>query len=285
MAHYSLGLRVATAAVLIPLVLAALWLLPPRGWGWATLAVVAVGAFEWSRLAAFPGRLAVTFVGGLVAFGLALLYADAMGFARGWPDRVVLAVCGAAAAFWIVLAPAWLARQWNTTSPLAMIVVGWIVLAATWMALVELQARSPWLVLAAMAIVWIADTAAYFTGRRFGRRKLAPSISPNKTWEGVLGGLAAVALYAIGLVPFAGAAGYGGARGAGAVVAFVAFAIGLAALSIVGDLFESMLKRHAGVKDSGALLPGHGGVLDRVDALLAAMPIAALAATVALSKA
>jgi phosphatidate cytidylyltransferase len=129
-----------------------------------------------------------------------------------------------------------------------------------------------------MAIVWLADTAAYFAGRAFGRRKLAPAISPGKTWEGVYGALAAVAVYALALVPFAQAAGYQGAPAPAAIAAWVVLAVALAALSVCGDLLESLLKRHAGVKDSGRLLPGHGGVLDRIDALLAAMPPAALAA-------
>jgi phosphatidate cytidylyltransferase len=284
MALSSLGQRIATVAVLVPLVLGALLLLPSRWWGIVTLVIVAAAAHEWAKLAGFERRLSLTFVAGVVAFGLALLYSRAMGFADGWPDRVVLAVCGSAVAFWVAVAPWWLAGHWKPSSPAAMLVVGWIVLVASWTAIVELQARSPWLVLAAMASVWIADTVAYFTGRRFGRRKLAPAISPNKSWEGVWGGLAGVAVYALALVPLASRAGYAGARDASAVLAFVAFAVGLAAISVVGDLYESLLKRQAGVKDSGALLPGHGGVLDRLDALLAAMPLAALAATLVLPK-
>jgi phosphatidate cytidylyltransferase len=136
-----------------------------------------------------------------------------------------------------------------------------------------------------MAIVWLADTAAYFAGRRFGRRKLAPQISPGKTWEGVYGALVAVAVYALLLLPLARRAGYEGGFDARAIVAWIAFAIALGALSIVGDLHESLLKRRAGVKDSGAILPGHGGVLDRTDALLAAMPPVAVAATAFLGAA
>jgi phosphatidate cytidylyltransferase len=147
-------------------------------------------------------------------------------------------------------------------------------------ALVQLQAHSPWVALAAMAVVWIADTAAYFSGRRFGRHKLAPAVSPGKTWEGVAGAMVAVALYAVALASLASDAGYVGSRDALALGAWIAFALGLCAISIVGDLFESWLKRSAGVKDSGRLLPGHGGVLDRIDALLAAMPPAAIAAQV-----
>ncbi|HVE51718.1 MAG TPA: phosphatidate cytidylyltransferase [Casimicrobiaceae bacterium] len=285
MALSSLGQRVATAVVLVPLVLAALMFLPPLGWALLTLAVVAAAAFEWAHLARVGRSAAIGFVLAVIATGLFLLFANALHFSQGWPDPVVFAICGVAALFWIVIAPAWLARQWATSSPFAMLVIGGVVLVATWVAIVDLQAHSPWLVLAAMATVWIADTAAYFTGRRLGKRKLAPTISPNKSWEGVWGGLAAVALYALVLVPLASAAGYAGSRHALALATFIAFAVGLGAISVVGDLYESLLKRHAGVKDSGSLLPGHGGVLDRIDALLAAMPLAALAAAVVLDKA
>jgi phosphatidate cytidylyltransferase len=129
-----------------------------------------------------------------------------------------------------------------------------------------------------MAIVWIADTAAYFAGRALGKRKLAPQISPGKTWEGVYGALAAVAIYALALVPVAERAGYSGDPTPLAIALAVVCALALAAISVVGDLTESLLKRHAGAKDSGRLLPGHGGVLDRIDALIAAMPPAALMA-------
>jgi len=129
-----------------------------------------------------------------------------------------------------------------------------------------------------MAIVWIADSAAYFAGRRFGKRKLAPSISPGKTWEGVYGALFAVGIYALALLPFAERAGYSEPLLPAVVVAWVALVLALAGVSIVGDLFESQLKRQRGVKDSGKLLPGHGGILDRIDALMAALPPAALIA-------
>jgi phosphatidate cytidylyltransferase len=170
-------------------------------------------------------------------------------------------------------------RNWQPGSLLVRAVSAFVMLEGAFVAIVALQARSPWLALAAMAIVWLADTAAYFAGRRFGRRKLAPQISPGKTWEGVCGALVAVGVYALLLLPLARRAGYAGAFTAGAIIGWIVFAIALAALSVVGDLHESLLKRRAGVKDSGAVLPGHGGVLDRTDALLAAMPPVALAAT------
>jgi phosphatidate cytidylyltransferase len=277
-----LATRILTALVLVPSTLAALFLLSAQGWALVSLAVIGVAAAEWANLAALRGAARLGFVAGTLALGGWLLFAGAAGFDRGWPEPVVLAVCGAATLFWLAVVPLWLRRRWRASSPLAMAVVGWLVLVGAWMAIAQLQARSPWLVLAAMAIVWIADTAAYFSGRAFGRRKLAPAISPGKTWEGVYGALIAVAIYAAALVPYARGAGYTGVAGAGSIAAWIALALVLTGLSIYGDLFESLLKRQAGVKDSGKLLPGHGGVLDRTDALLAAMPAAAVAILVLL---
>jgi phosphatidate cytidylyltransferase len=275
-----LAMRVLTAAVLIPLVLAGLFLLPPLAWGAVTLVAIVVAAGEWASLAGYGKPMWLLFVGGTFLLGVNLLVSPSSAFVRGWPDGVVLAVCGAATVFWLVFAPPWLALRWKPASSLSMAVAGWVVLIGAWVAVVELQAHSPWLVLAAMALVWIADTAAYFSGRAFGKRRLAPDVSPGKTWEGVYGALVAVAVYALLLVPLAAAAGYSGAVSPASIAIWVALALGLAALSVVGDLYESLLKRQAGVKDSGRVLPGHGGVLDRIDALLAAMPVAALLALV-----
>ncbi len=269
--------RVLTAVVLVPLVLAALFLLPPAGWGAVSLVAIVVASAEWANLAGYRKPAWLLFVAGTIAIGSWLLFAAPAGFARGWPDAVVLTACGGATLFWLLVAPPWLRHRWRPVFAPVLAGVGWLVLVGAWVAVVELQARSPWLVLAAMAIVWVADTAAYFAGRAFGRRKLAPEISPGKTWEGVYGALAAVVVYALALTPFAAAAGYSGAVTPIVVFVWVAFALVLAGLSVAGDLFESLLKRQAGVKDSGSLLPGHGGILDRIDALLAAMPPAAVA--------
>jgi phosphatidate cytidylyltransferase len=273
-----LATRIATAVVLVPLVLAALFLLSPLGFAAVALAVFVGAANEWASLARYSRPARLLFAGAVAAAGVALLVVPAAGFAGGWPGAVVFLVCGAAALFWLLLVPPWLHGHWAPDSAPGIAVAGVVVLIGAWVALVSLQARSPWLVLAAMAVVWVADTAAYFAGRAFGRHKLAPAISPGKTWEGVGGALVAVAAYALALTPLAGAAGFAGALSAPVVAAWVAFALALAALSVAGDLFESLLKRHAGVKDSGRLLPGHGGILDRIDALLAAMPAAAIAA-------
>jgi phosphatidate cytidylyltransferase len=273
-----LAQRVLTAVVLAIGVLAALFLLSPMAWAAVTLVAIAAAAVEWGNLSGFGRPTRILFVIGTVLLGANLLFSPLSGFERGWPRGTVVAVCGAATLFWVFGAPFWLAMRFRPRAPLVFAVAGWLVLIGAWVALVELQARSPWLVLAAMALVWIADIAAYFAGRAFGRRKLAPDVSPGKTWEGVYGAMVAVAVYAIALTAVAQAAGFRGEITASAVAVWLVVALALVALSIVGDLFESLLKRQAGVKDSGRLLPGHGGILDRVDALVAAMPPAALLA-------
>ncbi len=157
--------RILTALVLVPAVLAALFLMPPLVWALTTLALIGIAAYEWARLTGFTAPRWAAVVGGALVIGLVLLFSPLAGFGRGWPNAVVPAVCGVAALFWVFVAPPWVIARWPTQRPLPMLLLGWIVLAGAWVALVELQARSPWLVLAAMAIVWIADTAAYFSGR------------------------------------------------------------------------------------------------------------------------
>jgi phosphatidate cytidylyltransferase len=276
--------RILTTAVLIPLTLAALFGLPPRGWGAVTLAVVGIAASEWANLAAYSKLARLLFVAGTVAIGVVLLFAPDSGFApdAGWPAAVTGIGCGLATLFWLAVAPAWLAAGWRVESRLVLALTGWLVLIAAWVALVQLQARSPGLLLATLAIVWIADTAAYFSGRAFGRRKLAPMISPGKTWEGVYGALCATAAYALVLLWVAPEIVHAGALTPLVLTGWVGLVLALTALSIVGDLFKSLLKRQRGVKDSGRILPGHGGVIDRIDALLAVMPPAALMAQYAL---
>jgi phosphatidate cytidylyltransferase len=272
--------RILTALVLIPLTIAALFFLPPREWAAITLVIVALASSEWAGLIGYRKPSGLLLVAGILLVGACLLFTRWSGFDAdgGWPEALVVSICGAATLFWVLIAPAWLYFGWRIESQIVLTVVGWLALIATWVAVVQLQARSPALLLALMAIVWVADTAAYFAGRRFGKRKLAPAISPGKTWEGVYGALIAVAVYALALLPFAEDAGYSAPIVPTSVIAWIALVLALAGLSIVGDLFESQLKRNRGVKDSGKLLPGHGGVLDRIDALLAALPPAALIA-------
>jgi len=183
-------------------------------------------------------------------------------FALGEPlSRTVLM---AAVLFWVIIAPIWLARGVGLQQRMALLAAGFIILVPAALALAALP---PLQVLAVLVLVWVADSAAYFVGRAWGRRKLAPRISPGKTWEGAWGGIAGALAYAIIC---------GGLAGGVAWIPLVAGAALLAVLSIVGDLFESAAKRQAGVKDSGTLLPGHGGILDRIDSATATLPLAAL---------
>jgi phosphatidate cytidylyltransferase len=260
-----LARRVLTAAALLGVFLATLLLLDARVFATLLGAVLALAAHEWARLSGFTGRAA--FAWGFA--GAALYGALAWGFAAQPAARELL--LGSAAVFWLVLAPLWLAGGLARAPRGVLAVVGAAALALAGLAAVTLR---PVLLLMVLGLVWIADTAAYFAGNAFGRRRLAPSISPGKTWEGVAGALAATLVYAIlcavpgaPLAPYVQGAAWAGYLGAVAL---------LCGVSIVGDLFESALKRRAGVKDSGSLLPGHGGILDRVDSLMPTLPIAAV---------
>jgi len=267
-----LGKRVATAVVLLAILLPAIFAFPPVAWGAVTLAFLAVAAWEWTRLLPGAARRAPLAAAAVAAAGAAAL---AYRSHSDWPTWLLGTLGAALLAFWALLGPRRLARHDARGG-------GWPLAAALllgcWLALYELRVLGAVPLLSSMAVVWVADIAAYFAGRSFGRRKLAPSISPGKTWEGAIGGFAAVAV--AGLAAAAAPALsqslpallVDGATAAGAVPLLVA----IAALSIVGDLHESLLKRQAGVKDSGTLLPGHGGVLDRIDALIPAMPVALL---------
>jgi phosphatidate cytidylyltransferase len=272
-----LSQRVATAAVLLPLALVAIFALSSPWFALVALVVVVAAALEWSTLAHFTSARRWGFLAVLVAGAGALAWRLWSGDGR-WPDGVVNVACGIAAAFWIVVAPAWVILRAPVTVSAGMTPIGWIVLGGFWVALVELHARSPWLLLAAMAVVWIADTAAFFSGRAFGLHKLAPAVSPGKTWEGVAGALLAVAVYAVACAWLVARPGLAAEPRPATLAVWLLVGLTLAAVSVIGDLYESWLKRAAGVKDSGRLLPGHGGILDRIDALLAALPLAALAA-------
>lgn len=173
-------------------------------------------------------------------------------------------VFGMAAVFWLLVAPLWLARGMSVDRGDGLLLAGFIVVLPAALAMTWLDAQR---LLVVLVLVWVADSAAYFVGRAWGRHKLAPAISPGKTWEGAAGGVAGALVYAIICKRFFDDVGW---------AAYLAAAALLALLSIVGDLFESAAKRRAGVKDSGALLPGHGGILDRIDSATAVLPLAAL---------
>ncbi len=271
--------RVLTAVVLLLAMLAAL--LSSQVWAFSllTLVLMVAAAWEWARLNQAPPVLAWLLGGLLGAAGVWALSA-------GWDQPVAEGVnpwWWAASGLWLLGAAVALRSgpvAWPQLPRAARWVLGVLGLWAAWLALSQAHALGINFMLSVLALVWAADVAAYFGGRRFGRRKLAPSISPGKSWEGVWSGLAGVLLltalwlwldrtYAFDspslytrLVAVLGWAGT------------LAALLGLTAMSVLGDLVESLVKRSAGAKDSSRLLPGHGGVLDRVDALLPVLPLA-----------
>jgi phosphatidate cytidylyltransferase len=265
--------RVITAAVLLVLLLAALFLLPP--FAWAILAVVMVmqGAAEWSHLSGLHGLKANIYWGLTLLLMLGLLWLDAS-TSETQQDYIHLFVYLVSGALWLLLVPAWLMMGLKVTQPLLMALVGWAVLIPTGLAMIDLREAnpSPWVLLFVMCLVWVADSAAYFAGRKFGKTKLAPSISPGKTWEGVAGAVFGVSLYVALVWSFSPEFSR-----LQMLPALMLTAWWWVVLAVIGDLFESAIKRQAGVKDSGALLPGHGGLLDRIDALTSTLPLAALA--------
>jgi phosphatidate cytidylyltransferase len=257
----NLSLRILTALVLIGALGVVLFALSATAAAVAFALVAALAAWEWTGLMKKdrPARLMYA----------ALLLLFCWQLRVGAPE-LLPGLLFIATGFWILLAPAWLRRGWSLAgNDFVAYALGLLVLLATWAALLALYALGPWLLLAAMALVWVADIAAYAVGRAWGRHKLAPRISPGKTWEGVAGALVGVLIYGIVIwlaTPVA-------QRPPGPWL--LALPV-LTAVSIVGDLFESLLKRQAGVKDSSNLLPGHGGILDRIDSLTATLPLAAL---------
>lgn len=269
-----LATRVITAVVAFLVLVAAVFLAPPWLWALVMLAVALVSCWEWSRMCALTGAGRAAFLLLCAATGAALWLLYVAG-PRGAFLQAAWVAFGIATLFWIAVAPFWIARHLRP-APAVAALAGWVVLWPTWLACVVLREAGPWILLAAAALVWVADIAAYFTGRRFGRHKLAPQVSPGKTWEGVAGALVGVAVYGIVLAAIARATAFTDVFGPAGGLPALAAMLALALLSVVGDLFESWMKRGAGMKDSSALLPGHGGMLDRIDALTSTLPVAAL---------
>lgn len=260
--------RVITALLMASGLLAALFLLPRAGSVAVFAAVVMVAAWEWGGLLKAGKKMRWTY-GVLTGVPCAAL------FSFGMPEAWLVPLWSVALGFWVLAVPVWFRRRWTLRANVAGFLVGWLVLIPAWAGMVSLQMRSPWLLLATLALVWVADIAAYFSGRSFGRRKLAPSISPGKTWEGAAGAAFGVLMYAAAVSLIAGEIMRPSVQ---TVLIYAACLLVLTAVSVIGDLFESLAKRQAGVKDSSGLLPGHGGVLDRIDSLTSTLPLAGLAA-------
>ncbi len=252
--------RTITAAVSIVILAVVLFVVPAVIAKISMALLVLAGAWEWS------GFLGLAHQG--VRYGYVLVIAASMAAMEIFIPQMSESLLQLACIWWFV------AFIWTFFFPTRIpVAIRWLcgalVLVPMFVALLSLYSLSPQLLLFALAIVWAADMGAYFTGKRFGRVKLAPSISPGKTWEGVFGGLVTVTILTLVWAHF----------GAMQLAVLLPFCLAVAALSIVGDLTVSMFKRTAGVKDSGKLFPGHGGVLDRVDSVAAATPLFAIGLT------
>lgn len=249
--------RVITALFLVAGLLAVLFLLPGEMAALVFAVITSLAAWEWAGLLK-SGRVVRVAYAAFIFFACVAVGLLDLQFKLWW----------VAAGFWLCLAPAWLVFRWPVAQFRGLgFGIGIVLLLPAWAGMVALLGRSPWLLLGVLGLVAVADIGAYFAGRKFGKHKLAPKVSPGKTWEGVAGGMLAVAIYVALVGTFAQIT----------LNWLLPVALLLVAASIVGDLFESLVKREAGMKDSSQLLPGHGGVLDRVDSLTAALPLAALA--------
>jgi phosphatidate cytidylyltransferase len=252
--------RVLTAIVALAILSVVLFVVPVVV-ARIVIALLMLGAaWEWSAfIFDKENKLRLVYVL-FIAILIAIIYSEL-------PNAGLLDIILKVSLGWWVAALAWMFFFPTPIAPPVAWICGALVIVPAWLALDHLYLQSPELLLFALLIVWVADMGAYFVGKGFGKVKLAPQISPGKTWEGVLGGLCAVmVLAAIGAQVFATD-----------IAVLLPFCLAVAMISIVGDLTESMFKRNAGVKDSGSLFPGHGGVLDRIDSVTAAAPLFALA--------
>jgi phosphatidate cytidylyltransferase len=254
--------RIITAVVLLCLFLPALFWLPLLAWAVIMLGLTLVCLHEWAGFLNLDTAQTRTFlaVSALAGGGIIFLLVQ-QGF--HWFFYHALHVFMLATLFWLAVVP--IALFYNTFSRSLVLnaVIGWGLMMSLWMALVAAKEVNPYVLLVIISTIWLADSAAYFAGKQFGRHKLAPAISPGKTWEGVLGALFAVAMYATVLKVLGAVSTWWVLPGLWAVTI----------AGVYGDLFESFFKRRANLKDSGQFLPGHGGLLDRVDGVIPALPI------------
>ncbi|WP_322003069.1 phosphatidate cytidylyltransferase [Marinobacter alexandrii] len=265
--------RIITALILAPIAIGGIFFLPPLGFALFTGAIITLGAWEWANLSGIEGQ------GGRVAYAAVIA-----GILYGLLNVPAVAVLWLALAWWSVsflLVRSYPAGSAGWGSVPARAIMGLLVLLPAWVGLNHLRtgvldfgtvSNSLWAILYVFCVVWVADIGAYFAGRAFGNAKLAPRVSPGKSWAGVWGGLAAVGVFAL-LVSLIVSASVPET----AFLILASLATGL--VSVLGDLLESMLKRFRGVKDSSQLLPGHGGIMDRIDSLTVAIPVFALIIT------
>lgn len=252
--------RIMTALILLPIMLGMLFWSSAALWAAFCALMALLALWEYSRLCGMAVQERTPYLCGTALFLL-------LAAAGGWqlPAAAWLAVW----VFWLLLMPLWLKHKWKLNGGWRAYAVGWMLMLPFWFALQQLRpdGGAALALLAVMGLVWVADVGAYFCGKAFGRHKIAPAISPGKSWEGAVGGALCVLVY-ITLVRQAGWLGFESSWFATALLALL-----LTAVSIGGDLLESWFKRSAGVKDSSQLLPGHGGVFDRIDSLIAVLSV------------
>lgn len=261
--------RIITGALMAAVCVAVVLLAPVPVFIVFVGVIVALAGWEWANFCDIHGQLGRwLYAGALITVGCAI------GFSLSWIPMLTAQTVFIASGIWWAIALLWVqgypasAVLWRSQWMRAL--MGGMVILPAWLGLTVLRQleMGQWLVLAVVVIVAAADIGAYFSGRAFGRRKLAPAVSPGKSWEGVYGGVGAVAIVTVIFIFLTGHDG---------LFAALVITLSTGLVSVLGDLLESMLKRHRGIKDSSQLLPGHGGILDRIDGLLAAVPIFALA--------
>jgi phosphatidate cytidylyltransferase len=274
--------RIITAVVLLALVLPPLFAQNTVWFMAVTLAAITLACWEWGRLNGYTGKLA--WLTALEGLGFC-----AVMWKLGWPSMKLPMVWLMTGALWIGLG-AWLIARgvegWGRIPKWARVSVGLLLLSLAWLAVVQAKVLGTHFLLSILVTVWVADIGAYFAGRRFGKRKLAVQISPGKSWEGVYGGAAAVLVLAVVWALWQPKIAdsfslYAQLLAGKGWVLVILGALLMVAMSVVGDLVESLVKRSVGAKDSSSLLPGHGGVLDRIDALLPTLPLGMMLASLA----
>lgn len=254
--------RIITALILIAAFIPALFLFSDEAWAVAMLGLSLLAVYEWGALIKLKQPELVVYTSIAATLGaLTVLLIKTYGFHQFFYQS--LNVFLLAAVFWMIAVPIWLSKRFIISNKWLMALLGLLLIGPLWLGLICARGVDPRFLLMMLTTIWIADSAAYFAGKNFGKHKLAPHISPGKTWEGVLGALIGVTLFGL-MIRF----GFH-------VSQFELFPLLwlVAIFGVIGDLFESLMKRQANIKDSGDLLPGHGGILDRIDGLISSLPV------------
>lgn len=259
--------RIITASVLIPTMVLGIILLPTPILAFAMLIFTLIGAWEWTRLVGLSHPLAKVVYVALLGATLGWVYPLSMTGSYIVEILILTSIWWALACIWMVLQP--VAQQAQRAVTALKLVAGWLVLVPPFVAIVKLHSLNPYgnyWVLFLFSLIWVADSGAYFSGKHWGSKKLAIKISPGKTWEGVYGAVLSVLVYSI-------CVGLALTHSFQQLVWFILLCVLMVPVSVIGDLFESMMKRQVNMKDSGTIFPGHGGVMDRIDSLTAAAPL------------